>query len=86
MGVKFTRNPSAVGITWARIRLPDGLVIVTAKSALPTPSVMTRNCCRLFTGAAGEVVDMCARFILYVNVCDWFNKCSLARAFEFKEV
>lgn len=44
VGVKLTRKPSAVGITWARIRVPDGLVIVTAKSALRTPSVITLNC------------------------------------------
>lgn len=54
VGVKLTKNPSAVGMTWAFIRWPEGLVIVTAKSALPTPSVMTRNCCKLFTGAAEE--------------------------------
>lgn len=52
VGVKLTRNPSAVGIMWAFMRLPDGLVMVTAKSAFGRPCVIIRNCCKLFKGAA----------------------------------
>lgn len=52
VGVKFTRNPSAVGMIWALIRLPEGLVMVTARSAFGKPCVIIRNCCKLFRGAA----------------------------------